>query len=284
MLVFQRIISSFFTPSDTNWLFAFLVLQKLIKRTIFTEHTKLLVQRQEALLGELKRQAEEGFTKAEEEWEKSVIAWGEYKYISLIHHSIAHPTPIDQRQKRLKADTGRGEDSGSAGGPTRHPTEDPEAGLDEDNYPATAPSHPPVIGSAIPASTAPHSEKAGKPPGDKDAQPPAKKFRLTENMKAIVWELVLLSNECCRLENEKKWVLLQPDWYAEVTHLYHEALLKDQWCKSANKGFAKCCIRKLSVHSRLGGCPLGRFLEMVCVFLMPRFPAMAAKLIIFTSF
>lgn len=51
---------------------------------------------------------------------------------------------------------------------------------------------------------APHSEKAGKLPGDKEAQPPAKKFRLTENMKAIVWELVLLSNECCRLENEKK--------------------------------------------------------------------------------
>jgi hypothetical protein len=34
--------------------------------------------------------------------------------------------------------------------------------------------------------------------------PPAKKYRMTESMKAIVWQLVLLSNECCRLENEKK--------------------------------------------------------------------------------
>jgi hypothetical protein len=27
---------------------------------------------------------------------------------------------------------------------------------------------------------------------------------LTEAMKVIVWQLVMLSNECCRLENEKK--------------------------------------------------------------------------------
>ncbi|KAG6862984.1 hypothetical protein C0993_000646 [Termitomyces sp. T159_Od127] len=45
-------------------------------------------------------------------------------------------------------------------------------------------------------------EKEGK---DKDhlSQPPGKKYRLTESMKAIVWQLVLLSNESCRLENEK---------------------------------------------------------------------------------
>ena len=44
--------------------------------------------------------------------------------------------------------------------------------------------------------------------GKEHAQhPPAKRYRMTDHMKAIVWELVLLSNECCRLENEKKWVL-----------------------------------------------------------------------------
>lgn len=42
--------------------------------------------------------------------------------------------------------------------------------------------------------------------GTKEPQPPHKKYRMTESMKNIVWELVLLSNECCRLENEKKWV------------------------------------------------------------------------------
>ena len=38
------------------------------------------------------------------------------------------------------------------------------------------------------------------------AHPPAKRYRLTEAMKSMIWELVVLSNECCRLENEKKSV------------------------------------------------------------------------------
>ncbi|KAJ4478887.1 hypothetical protein C8R41DRAFT_507690 [Lentinula lateritia] len=151
-------------------------MSKLIKRTVFADHLKLLVERQDALLTELKRQADEGFTKAEDEWEKSVVAW-------------------DHRQKRLKAD--HREDSGSTGAPTRHPTEDPDNhgdGFDEDNNPL----HPQLMsGTGDPGSA------AQKPQSEKDVQPPAKKYRLTENMKAIVWELVLLSNECCRLENEK---------------------------------------------------------------------------------
>ncbi|KAJ3844381.1 hypothetical protein F5878DRAFT_525878 [Lentinula raphanica] len=150
-------------------------MSKLIKRTVFVDHVKLLVDRQDSLLTELKRQADEGFQKAEEEWEKNVLAW-------------------DSRKKRLKVDH-RGEDSGSNGPPTRHPTEDPENhadGFDEENHS----THPPHISST--------GEAAGtKPLSEKDTQPPLKKYRLTENMKAIVWELVLLSNECCRLENEK---------------------------------------------------------------------------------
>lgn len=49
---------------------------KLIKRTVFTDHMKLLQDRQEQLLRELKTLTNEGFQKAEEEWTKSVIAWG----------------------------------------------------------------------------------------------------------------------------------------------------------------------------------------------------------------
>ena len=49
--------------------------------------------------------------------------------------------------------------------------------------------------------------KDGKEGGkDHGQHPPAKRYRLTDTMKSIVWELVLLSNECCRLENEKKSV------------------------------------------------------------------------------
>jgi hypothetical protein len=58
--------------------------------------------------------------------------------------------------------------------------------------------------------TASQDGKDGKDgEGGKDSanHPPAKRYRMTDQMKAIVWELVLLSNECCRLENEKKWVV-----------------------------------------------------------------------------
>jgi len=51
-------------------------------------------------------------------------------------------------------------------------------------------------------STAPGGKES------KETQQPQKKYRLTEQMKSIVWQLVLLSNECCRLENEKKYGLL----------------------------------------------------------------------------
>jgi hypothetical protein len=58
-----------------------------------------------------------------------------------------------------------------------------------------------------------HTEKDPKDSKDKDGKdkdkdsashPPARRYRMTDHMKSIVWELVLLSNECCRLENEKK--------------------------------------------------------------------------------
>ncbi len=49
---------------------------KLIKRTVFADHIKLLQDRQEELLGELRKVTEDGFQKAEEEWGKSVQAWG----------------------------------------------------------------------------------------------------------------------------------------------------------------------------------------------------------------
>lgn len=45
------------------------------------------MQRQEVLLTELARLAKEGFAKAEEEWEKSVIAWGAWT-------STLHPHPL----------------------------------------------------------------------------------------------------------------------------------------------------------------------------------------------
>ena len=44
----------------------------------------------------------------------------------------------------------------------------------------------------------------------KDVHPPVKKYKMTEAMKGLIWNLVCLSNECCRIENEKKYVQC---WY-----------------------------------------------------------------------
>jgi hypothetical protein len=47
----------------------------------------------------------------------------------------------------------------------------------------------------------------------KDMHPPVKKYKMTEAMKGLIWNLVCLSNECCRIENEKKYVCRQFIWW-----------------------------------------------------------------------
>ncbi|KAG5640685.1 hypothetical protein DXG03_007535 [Asterophora parasitica] len=182
----------FFNLMPTLFPYNKFTMSKLIKRTVFQDHIALLTERQDALLVELAAQAKEGFAKAEEEWERSVLAW-------------------DKRQEKLRLEgalhpPGAGTDSA---GPTRHPTEEVEMDVD------------PHDGGGIKEKDANAKEKDVKDTKDKDVkdkdakdkdkdskdahpqQPPGKKYRLTESMKGIIWQLVLLSNECCRLENEK---------------------------------------------------------------------------------
>ncbi|KAJ7054490.1 hypothetical protein C8F01DRAFT_1163551 [Mycena amicta] len=104
----------------------------LIKRTVFKDHTDLLNTKQKELLAELERLATEGFSRAQEEWEKNVANY-----------------------------------------------EDQDATKEDNANPGT-----------------------GKPATAQG--PPAKRYRMSDEMKGIVWQLVLLSNELCRLENEKK--------------------------------------------------------------------------------
>lgn len=71
--------------------------------------------------------------------------------------------------------------------------------------PTAADAHPEEGGAASGAEGEGISGTT-KHDGTRDAHPPAQKYRLTEAMKSIIWQLVMLSNECCRLENEKKCV------------------------------------------------------------------------------
>ncbi|GLB44449.1 putative HPC2 and ubinuclein domain containing protein [Lyophyllum shimeji] len=163
----------FFNLMPTLFPYNKFTMSKLIKRTVFQEHTALLMERQEALLAELAEQAKAGFAKAEEEWEKAVLAW-------------------DKRQEKLRLEGAAGAGTDSTG-PTRDPTEE----MDVDASPSASVS-------AADKDKDKDKDKEGKEVKEvHPQQPPGKKYRLTESMKAIVWQLVLLSNECCRLENEK---------------------------------------------------------------------------------
>ncbi|CCM04089.1 uncharacterized protein FIBRA_06248 [Fibroporia radiculosa] len=157
-------------------------MSKLIKRTIWREHTNLLLERQNALLQELKILADEGFPKAREEWEKSVTSW-------------------EKRQERAKAEAEAG------GGSVAHSVEGTPAASDSQPTPriGAAPlAQRPSLDDGGNDTGVEHDDGAGTGTGkSKESHRPGKKYRLTDTMKGVIWQLVCLSNECCRIENEK---------------------------------------------------------------------------------
>jgi hypothetical protein len=154
----------------------------------------------------------QGFGRAHEEWEKNVAVWGAFVWMNL--GMTAHPfylcSPAEKRQEeKAKAEAEAGAGSDTAGGAaaattttttTRAPTEDAGSGMDELHGSGPGPGG----GGGGPASAAAGSKDM--PP--QHGHPPQKKYRMTERMKVILWQLVSLSNECCRLENEKKCVIV----------------------------------------------------------------------------
>lgn len=155
----------FFNLMPTLFPYNRFTMMKLIKRMVFQDHYNLLTTRQDELLEQLARLTKEGFPKAQEEWEKSVAAW-------------------HRRHEKTK-------------------TAEPETG--GASTPSVTDTAPQDDGGAASGTDGNEPENA---PGTgkettRDAHPPAKKYRLTEQMRSIIWHLVMLSNECCRLDNEK---------------------------------------------------------------------------------
>ncbi|KAF7291907.1 hypothetical protein MIND_01216000 [Mycena indigotica] len=145
----------FFNLMPTIFPYNRFTMTKLIKRTVFKDHSDLLHAKQEELLADLARLATEGFSKAQEEWEKNVASY-------------------EEKQKEKAAQVKADSENPEGGSP--HTTEDQDAAK-EDN---------------------PGTGKPGTAQG-----PPPKRYRMTDEMKSIVWQLVQLSNELCRIENEK---------------------------------------------------------------------------------
>ena len=128
-----------------------------------------------------------------EEWEKNLLLWGtdlprspSFPFPSLLLLSFSY---LDKRQDKLRTEAAEASTGTGSAGPTRHPTE--EMDVDSNG------NQPLGIAGAT-------GDAEGGKEGKDHGQQPAKRYRLTDTMKSIVWELVLLSNECCRLENEKK--------------------------------------------------------------------------------
>ncbi|KAG1807962.1 uncharacterized protein BJ212DRAFT_1281275 [Suillus subaureus] len=170
---------------------------KLIKRTIFVDHLKILTDRQDELLQQLTGLTKDGFSKAQEEWEKSVVAW-------------------ERRKEKAKNESEAGAASAStpsASADAAHHDDGAGSGVDGDNVRADG-DRTLADGTGTDGGAGAGTDGGGpgaddnatgtnKADGTRDAHPPAQKYRLTEAMKVIVWQLVMLSNECCRLENEK---------------------------------------------------------------------------------
>jgi Ubinuclein conserved middle domain len=127
--------------------------------------------------------------------------------IYLLIHSLVCPllpppplatTTAEAKQEKIKGAEAKvgGEESTTVAPPpsARQSTEDAASGMEQDPQPLA-----PTQEGGTPKATAAAAGKA-------DAHPPSKKYRMTETMKGIVWQLVGLSNDCCRLENEKKCV------------------------------------------------------------------------------
>jgi hypothetical protein len=99
-------------------------------------------------------------------------------------HSEADVDPAEKKQEKSKTGT---------------------ASVEGSPAPRSAPLPPGDDAAAMDVDKSLDGEgKDGK--DSKDVHPPAKKYKMTEAMKGLIWNLVCLSNECCRIENEKKWV------------------------------------------------------------------------------
>ncbi|EIN05111.1 hypothetical protein PUNSTDRAFT_55035 [Punctularia strigosozonata HHB-11173 SS5] len=144
---------NFFNLMPTIFPYNRFTMAKLIKRTVMHDHIRILVDRQEVLLAELRQMAVEGFPKAQEEHERAVANW--------------------ERKQQQKHEASH------------------------DSVPASAEGTPVPTPSQGPGQNPDESMK------DEKSHPPPQKYKLTEAMKNTIWALVCISNECCRIENEK---------------------------------------------------------------------------------
>lgn len=146
-------------------------MMKLTKRLVFPRHIELLHEAQDNLLVLLEKETKAGFATAQEEYDKAMAAW-------------------DRKQERLKAEPATA---------TLTPASQTHAHDSDSAMPSD--SGGPGKDDAAKAGMSVYAVPGGN--GIPTINPPVKKYRMTDTIKGIVWQLVQLSNECVRLENER---------------------------------------------------------------------------------
>ncbi|KAF7795790.1 hypothetical protein EIP86_006957 [Pleurotus ostreatoroseus] len=168
-------------------------MMKLIKRTIWRDHVTLLQDRSKELLADLAALAQEGFPRAQEEWERAVVAWEKRERLK----TDGTGAPSAEGTPAPAPASAGGEDAGNEAAAEREHEHEQDHEQDEHEHEHEHEGD----GDVLESENA--KDKAGGGGRDAHAHPPPKKYRLTDRMKAIIWQLVCLSNECCRIENEK---------------------------------------------------------------------------------
>jgi hypothetical protein len=178
---------NFFNLLPTLFPYNRYTMTKLVKRIVFNDHLAILAERTQLLLDDLRRIALDGFDKAKEEYEKAVMAWGACR--SLSSSAIPSHTPHTERRQSEKTDAPQLSATNSANGAAG-------GGGSGSTSPAPAIQAPAAADGAD--SVAPEHERR-----ERGANPPQRRYKLTDELKGVLWALVCISNECVRIENEK---------------------------------------------------------------------------------
>ncbi|KLO15589.1 hypothetical protein SCHPADRAFT_927081 [Schizopora paradoxa] len=171
---------NFFSLMPQLFIYNKFTMTKLIKRTVYGDHQALLAQRQDELLGQLKKIADDDYPRAVEEYEKHVSQW-EKRQAKAAEGGSVETTPAPPGSASATPNV-----NNTVPLPSQRGDNGDESGMDVDGAP---PSTQGAQGAGGQHNA--HSTK------------PSKRYRLSEPMRNIIWELVVLSNESVRIENEK---------------------------------------------------------------------------------
>jgi len=171
---------NFFSLMPQLFIYNKFTMTKLIKRSVYSDHQALLAARQDELLGQLKKLADDDYPRAVEEFDKHVQQWEKRQ----VKAAEGGPNSVETTPAPSGSATATPNVNSAVPLPSQRDAGD-ESGMDVDG---------PPLSTQGAGGSGPHNAHSARP---------TKRYRLSESMRNIIWELVVLSNESVRIENEK---------------------------------------------------------------------------------